>query len=81
MLNGLAGIRTRDDEVVEINPLFEESDLEYFCADGILYHNHYITVLWDKTGKKYHKGAGLKVYIDGILKSESSKIVKIVLEK
>ena len=81
VLTGLAGIRARDDEMIEINPLFEEDDLEYFCADGILYHNHYIAVLWDKTGKKYHKGAGLKVYIDGILKAESSKIIKIVLEK
>jgi len=79
VITGLAGIRTRDDEKIDINPLFTENDLEYFCADGILYHNHYITVLWDKTGKRYNKGAGLRVYVDGELKSESTEIRRITL--
>lgn len=79
VLSGLAGLRPRDDEKIEVNPLFTEDELEYFCADGILYHNHYITVLWDKTGKKYKKGAGLKIFVDGVLKVESSEIKKIIL--
>jgi len=79
VLSGLAGIRAREDEKLEINPLFEETDLEYFCADGILYHNHYLTVLWDRTGDRYKKGSGLKLYVDGELKAESSKITKIMV--
>lgn len=79
VLSGLAGIRTRDDNKIIINPLFDDSDLEYFCADGILYHEHYLTVLWDKTGERYHKGSGLKVYVDGELKAERKKIEKIIL--
>lgn len=80
VLTGLAGVRARDDEKIEINPLFEESDLDYFCADGILYHNHYITVLWDKSGERYHKGARFKVYVDGELKAQSDSIQKIMIE-
>jgi len=53
--------------------------LLYFCADGILYHNHYLTVLWDRTGDRYKKGSGLKLYVDGELKAESSKITKIMV--
>ena len=79
VLSGLAGVRARDDDTIEINPLFEENDLHYFCADGILYHNHSITVLWDKTGERYHKGAGLKVYIDGELVTESQSLQRIMI--
>ena len=79
VLSGLAGVRAREDDIIEINPLFCESNLEYFCADGILYHERYLTILWDKTGERYHKGSGLKVYVDGILKAESKQLEKILI--
>ena len=77
VISGLAGIRARDDEVIEIDPLFGENDLDYLCVDGILYHGKFITVLWDKTGEKYNKGKGLKIYINGKLEVESAEIKKI----
>lgn len=65
VLNGLAGIRAREDAVLEIVPLFSETDLSYFCADGIFYHGHSVCVLWDSTGERYQKGKGFRVYCDG----------------
>lgn len=65
VLTGLVGLRVRTDEVLQIRPLFEETDMAYLCADGILYHGHSISLLWDKDGSRYGKGKGLKVYCDG----------------
>ena len=65
VIGGLAGVRPSLDSTVTVNPLFGEDDLEYFCADGILYHGHYITVVWDKTGERYNRGRGLTVLCDG----------------
>ncbi len=65
VLSGLAGVRPRADGTLEIKPLFDENSLDYFCADGILYHGHYLTVMWDKTGERYGKGAGWHIYCDG----------------
>ena len=65
VLNGLVGVRTRDDDILEVNPLFEDGNLEYMCADGIMYRGHSICVMWDKTGNRYGKGAGLRIYVDG----------------
>lgn len=79
VISGLAGLRARDDDKIEVDPLFEANDLYYFCADGILYHGKLITVLWDKKGKKYLKGKGLKIYVDGKLEAESDEIKKIIL--
>jgi len=65
VITGLVGLRPREDNTIEINPMFEEEDLDYLCADGILYHGRSICVCWDKTGMRYHKGKGLRIYIDG----------------
>lgn len=80
VLNGLAGIRPREDDKLEINPLFDESDLDYFCADGILYHGKYICVLWDKTGERYGKGKGLHVFCDGEETATSDTLDKLTFE-
>lgn len=79
VISGLAGIRAGEGETLEINPLFEEQDLEYFCADGIWYHGHSITVLWDGTGERYGRGAGLQVYCDGEKKACSHTPGKLVI--
>lgn len=80
VLSGIAGVRARDDEILEINPLFDENDFAYMCADGILYHNRYISVLWDKDESRYNKGKGLRIYIDGKEVCHSNKIEKICID-
>lgn len=82
VLTGIAGMRVREDDVLEINPLFESDDLEYMCADGILYHGHYICVMWDRTGERYKNGKGFKIYFDGdeIYKSEIPEKTTINLD-
>lgn len=82
VLSGIAGIRAREDDVLDINPLFASDDLEYMCADGILYHGHYICVMWDKTGDRYNMGKGFKIYFDGdeIYKSDIPEKATINLD-
>ena len=65
VITGLIGLRPRVDESVEVNPLVPEGTWEYFCLDRIPYHGRTLTILWDKTGERYHKGKGLRVYADG----------------
>jgi hypothetical protein len=57
--------------------------MDYFCADGILYHGNYITVLWDRTGERYSLGKGLHVWYNGteISASENLKKIQISLPK
>ena len=65
IISGLAGLRPRDDNVVEVNPLLPADTWDWFCLDNVLYHGHLITIVWDKTGEKYNRGKGLRVYADG----------------
>jgi beta-galactosidase len=65
VITGLVGLRPRADDLVEVNPLVPEGALEYFCLDNVSYHGRNLTVIWDMTGKRYGRGAGLSVLADG----------------
>ncbi len=65
VITGLAGIRPRADNILEISPLIPSDNWEYFCLGNVLYHGKLITIVWDRTGEKYGIGKGLRVYLDG----------------
>jgi hypothetical protein len=75
IINDLIGIKPRLDNMLEVEPLIPQSQWDWFCLDKVLYHGKNITILWDKTGSKYHKGKGMRVYADGkeIAQSETLK--------
>lgn len=73
IISGLAGLRPQAGDLVEVNPLVPSGTWDWFCLDNVQYHGRLITVLWDKTGTRYGKGQGLRVFADGreIARSES----------
>ena len=51
--------------------------MNYFCADGILYHGHALAVLWDQNGDRYSYGKGLHILLDGALVASAKKLQTI----
>ncbi len=80
VITGLAGLRPRNDNTVEINPLVPEGEWDWFCLDNIPYHGRNLTILWDKDGGHYHKGSGLRVYVDGKEVGHSDRLGHMVCE-
>ena len=78
IINGLVGLRPRADEKVEVNPLIPESQWDYFCLDNLLYQGDILTILWDRTGEKYNKGQGFKVFRNGTEIASSSTLTRII---
>ena len=64
VISGLCGIRPLEGDTLDINPLVDNS-INYFCLDGVLYHGHQLTVVYDRDGSKYKLGKGLTVFVDG----------------
>ena len=64
VISGLIGLRPRADRTIEVNPLVPAA-WDYFCLDRIPYHGRNLTILFDKTGNRYHKGTGLHIFADG----------------
>jgi hypothetical protein len=71
IITGLVGLRPRPDEVIELNPLLPDNKWEWFCLDNVLYRGHIISVVWDRAGTKFDRGAGLTLFVDGNLAGQS----------
>lgn len=77
IITGLVGLRPRADDTVVVNPLLPEGTWEYFCLDNVPYHGRILTILWDKTGRKYGRGKGLRVLADGKEIAKSDTLARI----
>ena len=80
VITGLCGLRPRADDTLEVSPLVDGT-VPWFLLENVPYHGHAVTILWDRDGGHYGKGAGLSVYVDGRRRSRSSGRVALSLGK
>ncbi len=81
IISGLVGLRPCAGDRLEVHPLLPNDTWDYFCLDGIPYHNHSITILYDKTGERYHQGKGLRVFVDGVPAGQSESLdTRLIIE-
>jgi hypothetical protein len=64
IITGLVGLRPRDDDTLEVNPLAPE-DWDFFALEDVSYHGRRLSVVWDRDGTRYGRGAGLSLFVDG----------------
>lgn len=81
VISQLVGLKPQADNSLIIQPLVPQNKWDWFCLDGVKYHGKYLTIIWDKTGKKYGKGKGFLVFENGnrIYKSRKLKNIKTSL--
>lgn len=77
IITGLIGLRPRDDNLVEVNPLLPPDTWDYFCLDNVPYHGRTLTIVWDKTGQRYGRGKGLRVFANGREVVSSDMITRV----
>ena len=65
VITGIAGLRPQADGSIVVNPLVPKGKWDYFCLDNIGYRGHTVTIVWDRTGQRYHVGKGLIILVDG----------------
>jgi len=65
VIAGVVGLCPSADNVVKISPLLPPGTWNWFCLDGVKYHSHALTIIWDQDGTRYHRGQGLMVLADG----------------
>jgi hypothetical protein len=77
IISGLVGLRPQADDRVVVHPLLPEGTWDYFCLDHVSYHGQTLTVLYDRTGKRYNLGRGLRVYADGREVAASERLERV----
>lgn len=80
IISGLIGIRPGHEDNLVINPLITDKEWDYFCLDRVKYHDKMLTIMFDKTGKKYNMGAGFRILVDGVEKAKTSVPQKITIK-
>ena len=76
ILSDLLGIKLSIDNIIEISPLIPEN-WDWFAVDNIYYQGKSLSLVWDKTGKKYNLGKGLMLFLENKIISKANKIEKI----
>lgn len=64
IITGLIGFQPRDDDTIEIHPLAPTS-WDYFALDDLPWRGRRLSIVWDRTGQRYHLGPGLRLFADG----------------
>jgi hypothetical protein len=77
VIGGLVGIVPSSEDVLVIDPLLPEDAWDWFCLDGVPYHGRTATIAWDRDGGRYHRGAGLAVWIDGKVAARSPNLTRL----
>jgi len=77
LITGVVGLRPRADDTVEVQPLLPDGVWDWFCLDGVKYHGHVLTIIWDKDGKHYGRGQGLMVLADGKIIARGDGLKKL----
>jgi len=65
LITGLIGLRPRADNKLVVHPLLPPGEWTYFVIDGLPYHGHLLAIVYDRTGKEFHRGRGLTIFVDG----------------
>ncbi len=79
VISGLIGLRPRSDNQIDVNPLIPPNAWDWFCLDNVLYRGRTITVIWDRTGEKYGRGAGFHVLSDGRRIAHTDALTRIIV--
>lgn len=79
IITGLVGVVPSADQELRIQPLAPD-EWDYFALDNLPYQGHSLTVLWDRTGKRYGRGPGLQVWANGKLVASSQKLEALEVE-
>ncbi|MDY3070315.1 MAG: hypothetical protein SOR57_11850 [Parabacteroides sp.] len=77
VITGIVGLRPSETNILVVNPLISENTWDYFCLDNVFYKGRILSIVYDKTGKKYNKGKGLYIFVNGEIKAFSEKICKL----
>lgn len=80
IITGLVGLRPQAVNTVVVNPLIPADTWDYFCLDGIPYHNHSLTILYDQDGTRYHRGTGLRLFANGQLIAATPDLERLSAE-
>ena len=76
VITGLFGLRPELSNDIVVNPLVSD-EWNYFCLENVLYNGKNVTILFDRDGSHYGKGAGFQVIVEGEVAHTSADVQSV----
>jgi hypothetical protein len=76
IITGLAGLRPRADDTLEVNPLVPAA-WEWFALTDVAYRGRVVSIFWDRDGRHYGRGAGLSLWVNDRRVARAARIGRL----
>ncbi len=80
VISGLVGIVPAPGEQLVIAPLLPNDAWDWFCVDGVPYHGQTLTLVWDRDGRRYRRGAGFSVWVNGAELARTPALARVTVK-
>lgn len=80
VISGLVGLKASEDNTLVVDPLVPADEWAYFCLDNVQYHGRILTLMYDRTGRRYHKGKGFMIFVNNKKVASSPTVRKLVYQ-
>jgi hypothetical protein len=80
VISDLIGVKPRLDNKFELYPLIPKEKWAWFKLSNLSYHGKTITLIWDQTGKKYNRGKGFLIFVNGKKIYHGTQLKPVTLE-
>jgi hypothetical protein len=80
LITGLVGLVPSEGNKITVRPLLPSDRWDWFCLDGVRYRGRDLCIVWDRTGKRYGKGAGLFIFVDRALAGRVDTLSRLTVE-
>lgn len=74
LITGLIGLHPQSGDRIVVHPLVSQQQWRYFAIDRLPYHGHQLTIAWDSDGKRYGRGKGMWIAVDGRVVAKSPRL-------
>lgn len=83
IISGLVGVQPSADDTLTVDPLITadgaKDRIRYFALQDAPYHGRLVSIFYDESGKKYGKGKGVHVYVDGALAGSRTDLGRLIV--
>jgi len=79
IITGLIGLVPQPDDTLVLHPLLPADTWEWFALENVPYRGRSVSIMWDRFGKRFNRGEGLRVYVDGTEAAASPKLSQLTV--
>ena len=63
--------------MVEVHPLLPDGAWDWFRVTAVKYHGRELEIVWDRDGRRFGRGRGLRVLVEGVMVAQAPGLQRV----